>query len=82
MSSSPPDQNKIESAQKQLYDEGLKVRYDVAGKKYVDAALENGSSDFARPMQEYVFPSLTILRPTALRDDAACCVLSPPAMTA
>lgn len=39
---------------KTLYDEGLKVRYAVVGKKYVDGALANGSSAFARPMQELV----------------------------
>jgi len=49
-----PSQEEIQQAQKTLYDAGLQVRYDVAGKPYVDAALENGSSDFARPMQEYV----------------------------
>lgn len=44
----------IEQAHKALFDEGLKVRREVAGAKYVDAALKNGSSDFSRPMQEYV----------------------------
>ena len=47
-------QDDVSAAHKTLYDEGLKVRYEVAGKKYVDAALANGSSDFARPMQELV----------------------------
>lgn len=51
-----PSTQEIEQAQKVLYEAGLEVRYQVAGKKYVDAALENGSSDFARPMQESVFP--------------------------
>lgn len=37
-----------------LFDEGLAIRYAVVGKKYVDGALANGSSDFARPMQELV----------------------------
>jgi len=41
-------------AHKTLFDQGLKTRYEVAGKEYVDKALSNGSSDFARPMQEYV----------------------------
>lgn len=35
-----------------LFDQGLKMRYQVAGKEYVDKALQNGSSEFARPMQE------------------------------
>ena len=30
------------------------MRYQVAGKSYVDKALSNGSSDFARPMQQFV----------------------------
>lgn len=34
----------VEEAHKVLFEEGLKVRYEVAGKKYVDAALQNGSS--------------------------------------
>lgn len=42
----------LEQAQKVLYERGLEIRRAVAGAKYVDAALENGSSDFARPMQE------------------------------
>lgn len=41
-------------AHKVLFNEGLKVRYEVAGKEYVDRSLANGSSDFARPMQELV----------------------------
>lgn len=42
------------AAHKALYDTGLKIRYEVAGAQYVDAALAGGSSDFARPMQELV----------------------------
>ena len=37
-----------------LFYEGLKIRYAVVGKEYVDGALEAGSSEFARPMQELV----------------------------
>ncbi|KAI1030066.1 hypothetical protein LB504_010361 [Fusarium proliferatum] len=43
-----------QDAHKTLFDKGLKIRYEVAGSAYVDAALANGSSDFARPMQELV----------------------------
>lgn len=46
--------NTIKDGHETIFNEGLEVRYAVAGKKYVDAALENGSSDFARPMQELV----------------------------
>lgn len=49
MSSTP-----LADAHKLIFDEGLKVRYEVAGKEYVDRSLANGSSDFARPMQELV----------------------------
>ena len=44
----------VKDAHKTIFDEGLKVRYEVAGKEYVDKSLANGSSDFARPMQELV----------------------------
>lgn len=46
-----------QAAHKTLYDKGLKIRYEVAGPTYVDAALAGGSSDFARPMQELVTES-------------------------
>ncbi|KAF2231200.1 putative 4-carboxymuconolactone decarboxylase [Viridothelium virens] len=42
------------SAHKTLYDEGLQIRYQVAGKEHVDKSLASGSSSFSRPMQEYV----------------------------
>ncbi|KAJ2901600.1 hypothetical protein MKZ38_001620 [Zalerion maritima] len=55
MSSGTAPPNPAESAaHKTLFDKGLKVRYEVAGPAYVDAALAGGSSDFARPMQELV----------------------------
>lgn len=58
MSSSNPTKSPsaadIEAAHKTLFDAGLQMRYRVAGKPYVDAALANGSSPFARRMQEYV----------------------------
>jgi len=44
----------IAKAQQILYDVGIQNRYAVAGKAYVDRSLANGSSEFARPMQEYV----------------------------
>ncbi|KAF5492245.1 Cytochrome P450 monooxygenase atE [Colletotrichum siamense] len=43
-----------QSAHKTLYDKGLEIRYEVAGRSYVDSALTGGSSEFARPMQELV----------------------------
>ena len=49
-----PSAEAIAAAQKTLFDAGLSIRYSVAGQEYVDSALANGSSSFARPMQEYV----------------------------
>ncbi|CAC9889526.1 unnamed protein product [Aureobasidium pullulans] len=44
----------LDAAHKAIFDQGLKIRYEVAGKAYVDQSLERGSSNFARPMQELV----------------------------
>jgi 4-carboxymuconolactone decarboxylase len=52
----PPDQD-LKNAHQLLFDSGLQNRYAVAGKEYVDKALANGSSEFSRPMQEYVTES-------------------------
>lgn len=44
----------LKAAHEILFNAGLKTRYEVAGKEYVDKSLLNGSSEFARPMQELV----------------------------
>ena len=44
--------DKVADAHKTLYEEGLKIRNQVAGAEHVQRSLQNGSSDFARPMQE------------------------------
>ncbi|KAK3618287.1 hypothetical protein LTR56_024730 [Elasticomyces elasticus] len=44
----------IKNAHEILYNEGIKMRYKVAGKEYVDRALKAADNDYARPMQEYV----------------------------
>ncbi|KAK3381020.1 AhpD-like protein [Podospora didyma] len=54
MASSTPQTAEESAAHKTLFDKGLKIRYEVAGEAYVNAALAGGSSDFARPMQELV----------------------------
>ncbi|TVY91171.1 4-carboxymuconolactone decarboxylase [Lachnellula willkommii] len=54
MTSTPASSDSVAKAHKTLFDEGLRIRYEVAGKTYVDKALVNGSSEFARPMQELV----------------------------
>ncbi|KAL1909724.1 hypothetical protein Sste5344_004572 [Sporothrix stenoceras] len=43
---------KFDDLHRQLFEEGLKVRRAVVGDTYVDQALANGSSEFARPGQE------------------------------
>lgn len=53
-STSPDSVDKVAAAHKTLFDEGIKLRYQVNGPQYVDTALKNGSSEFARPMQELV----------------------------
>ncbi|KAF1984147.1 4-carboxymuconolactone decarboxylase [Aulographum hederae CBS 113979] len=54
---SSPTPEQIAEAQKTLYAAGLAIRQQVAGKPYVDRALSNGSSSFAKPMQDYVTSS-------------------------
>ncbi|KAI9703416.1 MAG: hypothetical protein M1820_005888 [Bogoriella megaspora] len=44
----------LAAAHQTLFEQGLQIRYDVAGKEYVDRSLAAGSSSFARPMQEFV----------------------------
>jgi 4-carboxymuconolactone decarboxylase len=38
----------------ETFDAGLKIRREVVGNAYVDAALTKGSTPFARPNQELV----------------------------
>ena len=56
MSSSSQNAERIKEAHSTLYDAGLEMRNKVAGKEYVDTALSNATSDFARPMQEVCKP--------------------------
>lgn len=46
--------NPLDEAHKIIFDNGIHIRYEVAGKEYVDRSLAKGSSEFARPMQELV----------------------------
>lgn len=46
----------VKKAHEVLYSEGIKMRYQVAGKEYVDKALKAADNDYARTMQE-VSPS-------------------------
>ena len=45
---------KFDELHKQLFEEGLKTRRSVIGDAYVDRALENGSTEFSRPGQEFI----------------------------
>ena len=47
-----PSSKEISQAHKVLFDEGITIRREVAGDKYVDAALSRFSSDFSKPLQE------------------------------
>ncbi|EGP83994.1 protocatechuate 3,4-dioxygenase, P3,4O [Zymoseptoria tritici IPO323] len=47
----------IAQAHRILYNEGIKMRYQVAGKEYVDKALANADNSFSKAMQEYVSES-------------------------
>ena len=42
----------IKKAHEILYNEGIKMRYQVAGKEYVDKSLAAASNPFAKAMQE------------------------------
>ncbi|KAK5135636.1 hypothetical protein LTR08_004937 [Meristemomyces frigidus] len=44
----------VAKAHEVLYNEGIKMRYKVAGKEYVDRSLKAADNPFAKPMQEYV----------------------------
>ncbi len=42
----------VSKAREVIRNEGIKMRYQVAGKEYVDRALKAADNDFARSMQE------------------------------
>ncbi|KAI1612230.1 4-carboxymuconolactone decarboxylase [Exophiala viscosa] len=44
--------DRVADAHKTLYEQGLQIRSEVTGAEHVQRSLQNGSSDFARPMQE------------------------------
>lgn len=45
-------EEEVKKAHEILYNEGIKMRYQVAGKQYVDASLKAGDNPFAKAMQE------------------------------
>ncbi|SMR63218.1 unnamed protein product [Zymoseptoria tritici ST99CH_3D1] len=55
----------IAQAHRILYNEGIKMRYQVAGKEYVDKALANADNPFSKAMQEVTsLPSLPSALPS------------------
>ncbi|KAM3424005.1 hypothetical protein BST61_g1397 [Cercospora zeina] len=57
MSSSKYTPEDVQRAHEILYSEGIKMRYKVAGKEYVDRSLAAANNPFAKAMQEYVSES-------------------------
>jgi len=45
-------EEEIKKAHEILFNEGVKMRYQVAGKDYVDAALKKRNDPFAGAMQD------------------------------
>jgi len=45
-------EEEIKKAHEVLFNEGVKMRYQVAGKEYVDSALKKRSDPFAGAMQD------------------------------
>nr|OQO23347.1 hypothetical protein B0A51_12256 [Rachicladosporium sp. CCFEE 5018] len=50
-------EEEVKKAREVLFNEGIKMRYQVAGKEYVDTSLKNAKGSFAMAMQEYVTES-------------------------
>jgi 4-carboxymuconolactone decarboxylase len=44
--------HKLDEAHAALWENGIKIRKEVAGEDYVNKSLATGSSDFAKPMQD------------------------------
>ncbi|KAF2176409.1 CMD-domain-containing protein [Zopfia rhizophila CBS 207.26] len=49
-----PSSEPIDDAHNALFEQGIKIRREVAGDGYVDRSLKKHSSDFSRPLQERV----------------------------
>lgn len=56
----------IQKAHEILYNEGIKMRYQVAGKEYVDKSLAAASNPFAKAMQDVSSSLLLLLLPLLL----------------
>jgi hypothetical protein len=61
----PLRENSFDNApeHKKLYETGLQIRKQVVGEDYVERSLENGSSDFLRPIQQFATVSTAHLTP-------------------
>ena len=49
------------SVHQSLYEQGLEMRKKVVGEDYVATALEKGSGDFMRPLQQFATVSSALL---------------------
>lgn len=49
-----------------LYAQGYEMRKKVVGEDYVASALEKGSSDFMRPLQQFATVSTPICIPSSI----------------
>ena len=49
-------EEEIQKAHQVLYNEGLRMRIQVAGKEYVEKSLNNAQDPFAKAMQEVRSP--------------------------
>jgi 4-carboxymuconolactone decarboxylase len=47
-------QKSLETLHTELFEIGLRNRREVVGDSYVDAALQNGSSEFSYPGQQLI----------------------------
>jgi len=45
-------EDEVKKAHEVLFNEGLKMRYQVAGKDYVETSLKNGKGTIGQAMQE------------------------------
>ena len=52
-------EEEIKKAHEILFNEGVKMRYQVAGMEYVDTALKNRSDPFAGAMQDVRFRNVS-----------------------
>jgi hypothetical protein len=69
LATTPLSQNNMDTPEHQsLYEAGLAMRKQVVGEDYVATALEKGSSDFLRPLQQLATVLIIISSPLPLSE--------------